>query len=122
MILCRPSAPRRRATGTLLVLTVVLLFGAGLASAGEPAGDGSGPAPTNEVPDQVPGGGIIPAPDSGEAPDSPGDRGGWAQLGLLAVLVGGLGVMVALVVRSARRAPRDPSPQRGVDGSDDARQ
>ncbi|CAN5727782.1 hypothetical protein BH20ACT2_BH20ACT2_04050 [soil metagenome] len=92
-----------RSVTSAFVLLMVLLLGAPVA-AGEPGDDGSGPAPTNEVPDQAPGGGIIPAPDSGVAPESPGDRGGWAQLAVLAVLVGGLGVMAALVVRSARRA------------------
>ena len=40
---------------------------------------------------------IIPKPNSGHAPEDSGDRGGWAQLtllGLLVVAVGGIGYVV----------------------------
>ncbi|HEU5152382.1 MAG TPA: hypothetical protein VFU19_17970 [Iamia sp.] len=56
--------------------------------------------------------GIIPKPGEGHAPDDPGEPGGWAQVALFFVLVLALGVIVALVVRSTRRAAgrRTPDP------------
>ena len=56
--------------------------------------------------------GIIPRPGEGHAADDPGEPGGWEQVALFFVLVGALGVIVALVVRSMRRAAgrRTPDP------------
>ncbi len=47
---------------------------------------------------------ILPRPDSGRAPETPGDPGGWQQLTLLAVIVVALVLMFFLVRRQARRA------------------
>lgn len=52
--------------------------------------------------------GIIPRPGEGQAPEEPGDPGGWEQVALFGVLVGGLALIVALVVRGARRARSRP--------------
>lgn len=49
---------------------------------------------------------ILPRPDSGRAPQSPGDPGGWMQLVLLAGLVLALVVIAALVWRDVRRKRR----------------
>ncbi|MGE0308739.1 MAG: hypothetical protein AB7N61_00730 [Acidimicrobiia bacterium] len=46
----------------------------------------AGPAPDE-------GGGVIPLPNSGVKPQSSGDRGGWAQLTLWALIVVGLASM-----------------------------
>jgi len=54
----------------------------------------------------LPLGRIIPAPNSGRAPDSPNDPGGWQQLLVLGAIVGGMALIVGLVVREARRARR----------------
>lgn len=46
---------------------------------------------------------IIPRPGEGEAPDDPGDRGGWEQLslfGLLVVAIAGIGLVI---FRGSRR-------------------
>ncbi len=48
--------------------------------------------------------GIIPRPGEGQAPDEPGDRGGWEQLAVLAVLILALVLIMSLIVRNARRA------------------
>ncbi len=59
--------------------------------------------------------GIIPRPGEGQAPDEPGDRGGWEQIALFGVLVGALALIVVLVVRAARRhqtRPRTNAPHR----------
>lgn len=47
---------------------------------------------------------IIPQPGSGRVPDDPGDRGGWQQVALLAVVVAALVLIATLALRSARRA------------------
>ncbi|WCO67211.1 hypothetical protein PO878_00555 [Iamia majanohamensis] len=52
--------------------------------------------------------GIIPRPGEGQAPEEPGDPGGWEQTALFGVLVGGLALIVVLVVRGARRARARP--------------
>ena len=47
---------------------------------------------------------ILPRPNSGSAPETPGDPGGWQQLTLLAVIVVALALIFFLVRRQARRA------------------
>ncbi len=62
--------------------------------------------------------GIIPRPGEGQAPDEPGDRGGWEQWAVFVALVAGLALIITLIVRSARRnraresaaAPENPTP------------
>lgn len=55
--------------------------------------------------------GIIPKPGEGQAPDEPGDRGGWEQIAVFVALVAGISLIIGLVVRSSRRArPRDGEP------------
>lgn len=46
---------------------------------------------------------IIPRPNEGQAPQDPGDPGGWEQLGLFGMIVGGLGVITLVVVRGSAR-------------------
>ena len=59
---------------------------------------------------------IIPEPGEGRAPDDPGEPGGWAQVALFGVIVAALGAIVALIVRSTRRAAdrRTPDPDAPV--------
>lgn len=49
-------------------------------------------------------GDIIPRPNSGQAPDSPNDPGGWQQYMVFGLLVAGMVGIVLLVRRSSRRA------------------
>lgn len=65
---------------------------------------------------------IIPRPDEGQAPEDPGDRGGWAQLLVLGLVVAGLGLIVVLIWRSGRAGRRPPPPagQGGVDATKSA--
>lgn len=58
--------------------------------------------------------GIIPEPGAGRAPDEPGEPGGREQVALFFALIAALGVIIALVVRSTRRAAgrRTPDPDR----------
>lgn len=67
-------------------------------------------APTSTLPEPGRGvpGNIIPEPNSGIAPEDPGDRGGWQQWVVLGVIVAGVGVIVGLVVRESRRKRAPP--------------
>ncbi|QGG94879.1 hypothetical protein [Actinomarinicola tropica] len=49
-------------------------------------------------------GDIIPRPNTGRAPDSPNDPGGWQQYLVFALLLGGMAAIVLLVRRESRRA------------------
>lgn len=49
-------------------------------------------------------GNMLPRPNSGQAPDSPNDPGGWQQFLVFGLIAGGLGVIVLLVRRESRRA------------------
>lgn len=53
---------------------------------------------------QDPGGHIIPRPNSGEAPEEAGDRGGALQLLVLGLVVVAVAGGIALVVRDSRRS------------------
>ena len=46
---------------------------------------------------------IIPLPNSGHAPESPGDRGGWQQFMTLGLIVGGVGLVALLVWRGTKK-------------------
>lgn len=48
---------------------------------------------------------IIGSPDAGPDPQTPGDRGGWAQLMTLGVLTVAVGFIMWRVFRAARKAP-----------------
>ena len=62
----------------------------------------------DEIPDQCRT--IIGCADAGPAPENPGDRGGYAQLLTLGVLVVGVGFIMTKVVRGTRRAAPDTAP------------
>ena len=101
-----------------LVLLVGALLGSTLwapAVAASPRGDApvttapvtTGPVTTGPVTtlgEQPEGGGIIPRPDSGVAPEDAGDRGGALQTLLFVIVVGGVVLIAGLVVRESRRA------------------
>lgn len=53
---------------------------------------------------------IIPRPGSGKAPTEPGDRGGWQQIAVLVVMIGGLGILGLLAWRSSVKARRPARP------------
>lgn len=61
------------------------------------------PAPTTTTAPE-PGGDIIPRPNSGEAPDDAGERGGALQTVLFIGIVAGVVVMGAIVLRQSRKA------------------
>lgn len=53
-----------------------------------------------------PAGNILPRPNSGTAPDSPNDPGGWQQYMVFALIGLGLLAIVALATRESRRIRR----------------
>jgi hypothetical protein len=82
-----------------VLLAVLALTGTSTASAQEDPG-----TTTTSVSRADPNSDIIPEPDSGQAPEEAGDRGGVLQLGLLAVILVAVGAIVVLVTRESRRA------------------
>jgi hypothetical protein len=49
-------------------------------------------------------GNILPRPNTGQAPDSPNDPGGWQQYLVFALIFAGLGAIVLFATRESRRA------------------
>ena len=81
---------------------------AGVAQSGDPAADPDGDATTDDEP--LPGGDIIPQPDSGVEPEDAGDRGGALQLTVFVVMLAGIALIVTLIVRESRKARRARTP------------
>ena len=52
----------------------------------------------------VPAQDIVPQPNTGTAPEEPGDRGGTLQLAVLSLVVVAIGAGVVVVIRQAQRA------------------
>jgi hypothetical protein len=68
------------------------------------AGVGAQVTPIDDDSEDAPGlGSIIGTPDAGPKPEDPGDRGGYAQLGLAVVLAGGIAFIGSRIVRESRR-------------------
>ena len=90
-----------------------------VAQSGEPAEDPDGDATTDDEP--LPGGDIIPLPDSGAEPEDAGDRGGALQITVFLVMLAGIALIVTLVVRESRKArrARDARVAAGDGGDDD---
>lgn len=75
------------------------------AGAQEPS---SGTTPTTLV--EVPSQDIIPKPGEGVVPEEAGDRGGALQLAVLALVVGGIALVIVVIVRQSRRARAGGAP------------
>jgi hypothetical protein len=90
-------------------LALVLLLGAAAAPAGaQDSGTSTVVDENDDVPTTLPEelGNIVGSPDPGPEPEDAGDRGGWAQLGLLGALV----LVVALVLRHLFRSANRNEP------------
>jgi hypothetical protein len=68
-----------------------------------PADDGTGSSSGDDLDEPLPGNDIVPQPNSGREPDEAGDRGGALQVLVLALMLGGVGGIVALAARDVRR-------------------
>ncbi|MDZ7674064.1 MAG: hypothetical protein U5K30_03220 [Acidimicrobiales bacterium] len=89
---------RRCVAVLVLVLATLGALGSTQANAGEPS------TTSTTIGDAPPAPDIIPEPDSGSAPEDPGDRGGVLQTVLFVAVLGGIGGIGYLVVRESRRA------------------
>ena len=90
-------------------LAAALVLVAALAALGPPVTPSGAqePQPTNEVPTQD----IVPKPNSGQAPEDAGDRGGALQLLVLALMVGAIGFgawRLSTQVRNVKRTAPPP--------------
>jgi hypothetical protein len=111
----RPDLRRLRRYLVAAVLVAGLVWWADPAHAQQPD-DGGADSTTSSVtapPDQD----IIPEPDSGHPPSEAGDRGGALQLGLLALILAGVGIIAWRIVVAARRheARSGPPPSASPD-------
>jgi hypothetical protein len=91
------------------IAALVLVTGLGIATLHRAPPVAAQGGPTTTLEEGLDGnlGRMIPRPNSGREPESPGDRGGWLQLTVMAVMVGGLVVIGGLVVRESRKAKID---------------
>jgi hypothetical protein len=121
MELVTPHRPALAAVATLVALLVVSVGAASPSAAVAAAqattaattqGTSLGtqpPAPTSTAPSDgspAPIPRIIPLPNSGEAPQDPGDRGGWLQISLFWFVLGALGIVGLLIYREGRSNKR----------------
>ena len=97
----RRTSLRIRRAGVAALLLTALLAGSPAPSAGAattappPVTSATAPTPVG-TPD------IIPLPNSGRAPETPGDRGGWQQQVLFFSICGAILVGIGLMWRESR--------------------
>ena len=118
----RPNRSERRnywtAAVALFGILAVLVIATTLVSQADDAGTATSTPEASRDGAGEAGQDIIPRPNRGRTPRSPGDRGGWEQLATLAAILAGISLLVALVWRSGRRAraglepPATPSAER----------
>lgn len=106
----RPPSPtrtgqldRRVLLASAALLAIAIIGGVVLVAATADPGprrDPAGQAEEGEVPRPE----IIARPNSGTAPQDPGDRGGWEQLALLGLLLAAMAGIGLVVFRGGRRA------------------
>lgn len=92
-----------------LVIALAVVAAPSVAIAPAQAQAPAQPTTTLIVEDRDPNG-VIPQPNSGQAPQASGDRGGWAQLTLLGLIVTFLVVMFGVIARSTVRHTRTNAP------------
>lgn len=109
----RPVDPRlrRRYVAAAVAMVAAII---GLALAAGYLADDPPPVPADEVGDDPH---IIPRPGTGKAPERPGDRGGWGQLLVLGVVIGGVATVGLLAWRSSVRARARAAGRQGPIGS-----
>ena len=119
------AATRRTAIWAAVVLTVAIVGGVVAVAT---LTDGNAGGPRRDTQGQLTDAGeakphIIERPNSGTAPKNPGDRGGWEQLSLLALIVVVVGAIVVVAVRGggakarAGRAAWRAAARSGHDGA-----
>ena len=121
------SSAHRRTTGEFsrrtLVLSALVLFGALAIGIGAIAIFSDPGPPTPRVPGEQVQPRAIERPNQGQAPQSPGDRGGWEQLailGLIIVAVAGIGIVIARGGGSKAKANRERWKAAAASGQDGA--
>jgi hypothetical protein len=103
-----PRRPRPALCALFTVLaTLAMLATSGPASA--QADTTTDTRPVVEGDGNSPMGNILPRPNTGQAPDSPNDPGGWQQYLVFGLIIAGLALIVVFVARESRRA-RTPRP------------
>lgn len=98
------DAQRARVVVVALAVLVAMIVATALVASVIDDGKPADPPVTAEGEELYSSPAIIPKPNSGEAPDEAGDRGGWAQLALLGMIVLALGGIGFAVARGSRRS------------------
>jgi hypothetical protein len=97
-MLVRP--PARLVTGLLLLAAITVAT----SSAAAAQDDTTTSTALVRSDAESPAGNILPRPNTGQAPDSPNDPGGWQQYVVFGTIVAGLGLITLLVIRESKRA------------------
>ena len=109
-----PGLPRSMvAAVTLCALALLALvaLAPGAAAQQQPEPD---VGPTNdqfEADPQLPRGDILPRPNTGQAPETAGEPGGWQQYMVFGLIFAGLAVILLFIVRESRQARRQRGPR-----------
>lgn len=101
------DAQRARIVVVCLAVLVALIAGTALIAAFVDDGSPAEPSAQVEGAEGQEAGAppeIVPQPNSGKAPDEAGDRGGWAQLTLLGLIVAAVVGIGFVVMRGSRRS------------------
>ena len=109
----RQRARRIAVAAVALLLAAALGLGA-LASLAPPASAQAGATTTTDPVDDRRLGDIIPEPNTGRAPETPGDPGGWLQVSLFFLICAAVIAIVLVVWRQSRRA-RERRAEAGLD-------
>jgi hypothetical protein len=107
--------PRRRAA---LIAIAIITFAIGALLAPAPTSSASAQtAPTSTtLPFDQGNQGVIPLPNSGTRPQSPGDRGGWEQLLLAGIMTAGCALIFGRVLWAAHQRSQANARAGRVDG------
>ena len=99
----------RRALLVALVMTAICVAPAAAhpVAQDDPVDEPPAEDPADDLPDGART--IVGSPDAGPKPEDAGDRGGWAQLLLLGVLVAAVGVIGWRISRAVRAGPASPT-------------
>lgn len=99
----RLTAPVAVAASAVLALVIVLASMAPTSAQITDVDDATTTTTMVESDGPSPAGNILPRPDTGQAPDSPNDPGGWQQYLVFGLILAGIGLIVGMVIRESRR-------------------
>jgi hypothetical protein len=106
--------PRSRCA--LLLLALIAVAVAALLAPPGPTASARAEPTTTTLPVDQGNQGVIPLPNSGSRPESPGDRGGWEQLLLAGIMTAGCALIFGRVLWAAHQRSQANARAERVDG------